>query len=260
MNLMDDARALYDVLLITQIASSLLIFILLFFVNAPYGKYYAKRWGASINPRLGWIAMEFPAFITLLVMFIAGGAYKNFVLTVFIVIWEIHYIRRTFIFPFQIITKKKMSVLIPILSVVFNTMNGYINGYYLFINDGSFEKYSFSWIFTPQFIVGCSIFIVGLVININSDSILRKLRLTGDGEYYIPNEGLHKYVANPNYFGELLEWIGWAVLTWSPAGAAFALFTFANLSPRAQKNKLWYREKFGSSYPKERKAIIPYLF
>ena len=40
---------------------------------------------------------------------------------------------------------------------------------------------------------------------------------------------MHKYISAPNYFGEIVEWIGWAILTWSISGLVFALWTIANL-------------------------------
>ena len=61
-----------------------------------------------------------------------------------------------------------------------------------------------------------------------------------------------------NYYGELLEWTGWAIATWSLAGASFAIWTFANLVPRALASHKWYIRQF-PEYPKNRKAVIPYL-
>jgi len=57
----------------------------------------------------------------------------------------------------------------------------------------------------------------------------------------------------------MMEWIGWAILTWSLPGLAFAVFTIANLLPRAYKNHKWYKKQF-PDYPEKRKAVIPYIF
>jgi steroid 5-alpha-reductase/3-oxo-5-alpha-steroid 4-dehydrogenase 1 len=57
----------------------------------------------------------------------------------------------------------------------------------------------------------------------------------------------------------MIQWCGWALLTWSGPGLAFALFTAANLAPRARSSHLWYRKTF-ADYPKERRALIPYVF
>ena len=59
--------------------------------------------------------------------------------------------------------------------------------------------------------------------------------------------------------GEILEWTGWAVATWSLGGLAFCVFTAANLIPRARSNHRWYRENF-SDYPPNRRALIPEVF
>jgi hypothetical protein len=69
---------------------------------------------------------------------------------------------------------------------------------------------------------------------------------------------LYEYVSCPNYLGEMLEWCGWAIATWSLAGFAFAFYTIANIGPRALANHRWYREKF-PDYPPQRKAVIPYV-
>ena len=74
----------------------------------------------------------------------------------------------------------------------------------------------------------------------------------------IPRGGLYERITAPNYFGEILEWTGWAIATWSWAGLAFAVYAVANLGPRAFANHRWYHERF-PDYPPERKVLIPYL-
>ena len=70
---------------------------------------------------------------------------------------------------------------------------------------------------------------------------------------------MFRWVSSPNYLGEIIQWTGWAVMTWSLAGVAFALFTFCNLAPRAISNHRWYREYF-AQYPAGRKVLFPGLF
>ena len=43
------------------------------------------------------------------------------------------------------------------------------------------------------------------------------------------------------------------------AGLAFAVFTAANLGPRARSNHSWYQENF-PDYPEGRRALIPGVF
>ena len=47
--------------LIAWIIIAMLVFISLFFVAAPYGRYFRRSFGPYINGRLGWIIMEAPA-------------------------------------------------------------------------------------------------------------------------------------------------------------------------------------------------------
>lgn len=58
---------------------------------------------------------------------------------------------------------------------------------------------------------------------------------------------------------EIVEWLGWVVATWSLGGLAFFVWSFANLAPRAGAHHRWYQGQF-PSYPKERHALIPFLF
>ena len=72
---------------------------------------------------------------------------------------------------------------------------------------------------------------------------------------------MFRYVSSANYFGELLEWTGFAVASWSWAGAVFAWWTFANLAPRAASLRRRYEQEFGEEFTKlRRKRIIPFIY
>ena len=71
--------------------------------------------------------------------------------------------------------------------------------------------------------------------------------------------GLFKYVSCPNYFGEIIEWFGFYVMTLNIGTFSFFIWTFVNLVPRAISNHKWYIRMF-NDYPKERKIIIPKIF
>jgi len=162
-----------------------------------------------------------------------------------------------FVFPFRLKTKhKKIPLLIVVSAIFFNLINVFFIGYYF----GNFATgYDLNWLYSPQFITGFSLFLGGAYINNQSDSILINLRKESENGYKIPYGGLFKYISCPNHFGEIIEWIGFAILTWSLPTFAFALWTMANLIPRAIQHHYWYQQKF-INYPKNRKAILPYLY
>lgn len=72
------------------------------------------------------------------------------------------------------------------------------------------DRYPDSWLLSPQFIAGTLIFFAGMAINIHSDYIIRHLRKPGDTRHYLPRGGMFRYVSSANYFGEVVEWTGFA--------------------------------------------------
>ena len=86
-----------------------------------------------------------------------------------------------------------------------------------------------------------------------------KLREKHGGGYHIPEGFLFNKISSPNYFGEILEWLGWFIMTLSPAGLVFFIWTMANLIPRAKSNHEWSIKNI-EGYPNNRKKVIPYLY
>lgn len=248
---------LFNVFLFLQFGLALVFFIALFFITAPYGRHNRKGWGPLLQARVGWIVMEFPAFFMILLFYLLSGGWKMIVPTVFLLLWELHYVQRTFVYPSIMANGKKTNfpLTVALMGFTFNLLNGGVNGWYLYIMGGS---YPVSWLWDVRFILGAALFLTGYGINLYADRELRILRQKNKKEYSIPRGGLFNLISSPNYFGEILEWTGWAVLTWSLPGLAFALFTLANLFPRAFANHRWYRKTF-KNYPKKRKAIIPFV-
>ncbi len=248
---------IFNLLLIIVFSLSFFIFAGLFFISAPYGKFFRKGWGMSLKSKTGWVLMELPSLIIMIFLFFTGNKKTSAVSLIFLFIWSIHYFHRSVIYPCRMnSSNKKFPFLILIFALAFNFINSYLNGRYLFYFS---DNYPLSWLKDARFIIGIIIFIIGMIINIQSDSFLLNLRKSGNKGYQIPDKGLFKLVSSPNYLGEILEWIGWAILTWSLPALAFAVFTIANLMPRAYKNHKWYQQQF-PLYPQNRKALIPYIF
>lgn len=240
--------------------AAVVVFICLFKVDAGYGKFYNKKWGPSINNRLGWVLMESPVFIAMIVLWALSDRKDDVVRLAFLLIFELHYFQRSFIFPLLIRGNSRMPLSIILMGVTFNTLNALMQGGWIFYVSEP-ERYTLSWLWSPQFIIGALLFFTGLFVNIQSDTIIRHLRAPGDTAHHLPKGGMFKYVSSANYFGELLEWTGFAILTWSAAGAVFAIWTFANLGPRAVRIHQRYAHEFGDEFDAEKiKCIIPFIF
>lgn len=247
-------RAVFDGLIVAWFALAAVTFPLLFFVAAPYGRHARRGWGATIPSRWGWICMEAPAALVFAACFVLGGYRGGVIALVFLAMWEVHYVHRAFIYPLQRRGgDKSMPLAVVGMGLVFNLVNGYLNGRYLFQFSGG---YPLTWLWHPRFVAGVVLFVTGYVANRQADRTLRSLRKPGESGYEIPRGGLYRWISCPNYLGEIVEWIGWAIATWSPSGLAFAVWTIANLAPRARAHHRWYRQHF-PDYPPERKALLP---
>lgn len=248
-----DEAIIYDCLLIGMYLLAALTVAILLFRTAAYGRHSEPGWGPTLPNRLGWILMESPASIT--VALVSTMEKPNIGALVLLLMWEIHYIHRAFIFPFWMSKGTPMPISIAAMAFCFNLYNGYLNGRGLTRFGPNHDA---SWFSDPRFLVGVTMFFTGMAVNLHADRILAKLRPPGDKGYYIPQGGLFRWLSCPNYFGEMVEWFGWAIATWSLPGLAFAIYTVANLAPRALAHHRWYQRKF-DNYPKERRAFIPYL-
>lgn len=247
-------RSIFDIVLIAWFILAAIIFVALFFVSAPYGRYTRKRWGLTIDSRLGWLIMEAPSPLLFAVYFVLGRATLTVPMVILFLLWELHYFHRAFMYPFSINTSRsRMAVLVVAMGILFNTGNTYLNGRYLFYFSGG---YADSWLTDPRFLGGAALFVVGYVMNRQADRTLQALRRPGESGYKVPHGGLYNWVSCPNYLGEMTIWAGWAVATWSLPGLSFAVWTFANLAPRARDHHKWYRKNF-KDYPSDRKALIP---
>jgi len=200
----------FNTLIWAWIALGVVTFFYLFIQPAPYGRHQTKGWGPEIPSWVGWILMEAPSPL-LLTLFIYLGSPPKEAIGSWILwgIWVIHYIHRSLIQP---LTNpggnKPMPLLICFSAIFFNLVNGYVNGRGLCLNA---DQYKSDWLSRPTTIVGLIIFIAGFIINRHADSVLLSLRKPGETGYKIPYGGLYKYISCPNYFGEMVEWFGFAV-------------------------------------------------
>ena len=244
----------FDLLIYCWIAIAAITFVYLLKRPAPYGRHTQTNWGPMISNRGGWFIMELPVLLFVAYYFSQTELVTS-IQSILLLLFIFHYVNRVFVYPFRIRTKgKKMPLVIALSAVVFNLINGTIIGYYTI----DVSSYQADYLTSIQFIGGGVLFVIGLIINWQSDTILISLRAPGETGYKIPTGGFFKWVSCPNFFGELVEWLGFAIMCSNVAGWSFFIWTFANLVPRAIDHHRWYQRTF-NNYPKERKAVLPYL-
>lgn len=250
----------YYTVLIVMTVLAVIVFISLHFVTAGYGMMRSGKWGVAISNRIGWILMEAPVFFAMLALWWCSSRATQVAPIVMASLFLLHYFQRSFVFPFLLKGKGKMPVSIVAMGITFNLINAYMLGGWIFYVSPE-DTYPVSWLWSPQFIIGTVMFFFGMGVNIQSDHIVRSLRRPGDTRHYIPKGGMYRYVTSANYLGEFIEWTGFAILTWSWAGAVFALWTFANLAPRARSIHKRYLQEFGNEYVAlHRKYILPFIY
>lgn len=117
--------------------------------------------------------MEAPAPIVFAACFVLGNNKNAITMLVFLGLWEAHYIHRAFIYPLSVRGRaKRMPLLVVSFALLFNAVNGYISGRYLFTLAGGYTN---EWIRDPRFIVGLVLFVVGFIINRSQSNTLCKV-------------------------------------------------------------------------------------
>lgn len=246
---------LYTTLLWAWMAVGLATFLWLLRQNAPYGRHIRPGWGPTLDNRLGWFLMEFPVVVVFLTVLFWEKPPASTYIWLFSGCFLFHYLYRSIIFPLRLRTAgKRMPLVIVLSAICFNFVNGFSLGYYF----AHFADYAPDWWTDARFLGGVALFWAGLGINWQSDNILLHLRKPGSTGYAIPRGGMFEKISCPNHFGEILEWTGFAIMTWSLPALAFAVWTVANLAPRALAHHRWYRKTF-PEYPKARRALIPFV-
>lgn len=258
----------YSYFLIGMSVFALAVFIGLQFITPAYGMTFNNRWGISIRSNWGWVLMESPVFVLMAIIYASaisqGAPYTvqtfPWATTAIFVLFQLHYLQRSFIFPSRMRGTSKMPLSIIFMGFFFNLINAYMQGGWLFFV--SPEQYGLDWLWSPQFIIGTVIFFAGMVINMQSDIIIRNLRTDKlDNNYYLPTGFLFDKINSANYFGEILEWIGFAVLSWSISGLVFVLWSIANIVPRSKAVYERYIQFFGDDFKKlNRYKIFPYIY
>ena len=257
----------FNWLLIIMVFSGAAVFAALRFIDAGYGMLSSSGWGKKISNKMGWFFMEAPVFLLMLLIWYFYGDGASPVTLILFSLFMLHYLHRAFIYPLLLVGKSKMPLSIVLMGCTFNVINAAMQGGWLFIfaPDGYYLD-GLKWLSTPQFIAGILLFFTGMTINIDSDRRLRKARreaaMRGEsGGHYIPEGGFYRFVTSANYFGEIIEWSGFAIMCWSLPGAVFAWWTFANLVPRAASTYRKHKAANPAIIEERRlKRVFPYIY
>jgi very-long-chain enoyl-CoA reductase len=172
--------------------------------------------------------------------------------------WSIHYLKRVletlFVHRFSHGT-------MPIRNLFKNC--GYYWGFCLYV-----AYHTNHPLFTPPSIIyqaaGLSLFALCEGGNLATHILLRNLRPAGSTVRKIPKPDgcplniLFNYVSCPNYTYEVGSWIGFTLLTSCVPAALFTFAGFYQMAVWALGKHKNYKKEF-SDYPKQRKAIIPFI-
>ena len=220
----------------------------------PIARSGGRGVGPRIDSRWGWFLMEIPALATFPAIYLASS-HQHPVGNLVVAMWIAHYGHRAFLWPWLVQRRDRTMPLIFCGSgILFNLFNGVLWGWFL----GYLAHYPSGWLGRPLVVTGLVLAVGGAALNVWSDYRLSHLRRASGGAYVMPSGGPFDLVSCPNLLGEIIEWIGFALLTWSLPGLAFAMWTIANLLPRALWRHGWYRKTF-ADYPRRRRALLPAL-
>ncbi|EER00273.1 3-oxo-5-alpha-steroid 4-dehydrogenase, putative [Perkinsus marinus ATCC 50983] len=236
------------------------LFVGFFGVTAAYGKMIESGYGSysfKIDPRIGWFFQELPSLLLPFLCLISEWSDLHSLQIALLSMLILHYFQRSIIYPMLMQSHRKTPISIVLSAFAFCCTNSCLQSIWIrcMLNP--------SQISTVQLVVGTSLYAIGLLVNLQSDYILRHLRRgAGDEQqrYFIPYGGMFRFVSCPNYLGEMIEWLGYAMTSgWGLAPVTFAFCTFANLFPRALEQHKWYEGKFDDYKKLHRKAIVPFL-
>ncbi|KAK4536709.1 hypothetical protein CDCA_CDCA09G2734 [Cyanidium caldarium] len=262
----------YDWLLYAWIGSGLLVFPVLLLVSAPYGRHLRTGWGPTLPSNWGWVIQESPSFFIMAgygaqwlrrrtwkgVQDVRSAEWMTLLLAG---CWLVHYANRAFVFPLRMRGGSKPTTWVVVsTAILFCVYNTYLNAYALFVRE---EVVRSGRGVDASLVMGVAMWAVGWAVNYHSDDITRQLRRARDrsakaGTHYaIPYGGMFRYISAPNYFGEWVEWCGFALAARTRTAWSFALWTFCNLYPRARTNHQWYLATFPEYAKLHRNAFFP---
>ncbi|KAJ5908810.1 Steroid alpha reductase family protein [Penicillium taxi] len=128
------------------------------------------------------------------------------------------------------------------------------------------------WVFSPNaaaatdepnhvlIYAGLALFVFGELANFNAHLVLRHLRQPGTTQRGIPRGFGFSIVTCPNYFFEIVSWIGvFLVSQFNLSVILFAIVGGGQMWAWAWKKEKLLRKEFPDRYKKKRTVLIPYI-
>ena len=239
------------------LALAALVFVVLLFLPAPYGRHARPGWGPVSRRVSAGSLMEIPAVLVVGRPVRGSGRTREPVAIAFLLLWELHYVQRALVYPFRARHAARAHA----------ARRGRDGRSSSTSSTAGCRARGCSWPGRraappgwPTRVPGRDRAVPGRDGAQLAAPTRRCAGCAGRARPATASRaaGSSSWVSCPNYLGEIVEWAGWALATWSLAGLAFAVWTAANLLPRALAHHRWYRDRF-PDYPARRRAIIPFL-
>jgi 3-oxo-5-alpha-steroid 4-dehydrogenase len=265
----NDELAAYGVLTALTLLAAVIVLATIqaqFSTPAPYGRHEAGhaeaeagKWGPPVSQRVAHVLSDFPPGVFVFTAVFLGWGFSapygqlkqghsgatvrwNWLLWALFVA---HYVHRGLLHPLLIMrySSRTVRIGIPLAGLFPNVLFCYINACWI-----ATCVYPSNWGTHPAFIIGIILFSFGFVLNKYADWQTSRLRKPGETAYKPPSGlVLALNIANPNYLGELIEWIGYAIAAWSPPAIVWAAFGAATFVPRSKHNLQWIHKHFSGS-------------
>jgi hypothetical protein len=219
-------------------------------LRLPYSKF---RTGSGVNSRAGLaLAYATPVFVYV-ALWAEGGApqtpYHFAVLGAFL----FHYVRRILEILFVNSYSRPTPLRVPVTIAL--------------LYSGVATSCAFFQVRTlgqptsnPIFILGVLTFAFGEVLNGYHHWLLARLRPLGVRIYVVPRHGLFGWVACPHYLGEILSFVGYAMMSDLLPVWGNAVVVTAYLGSRANSTLSWYRREMPLKIPSRWRRLIPFAY
>jgi 3-oxo-5-alpha-steroid 4-dehydrogenase len=219
-------------------------------LRLPYSKF---RTGAGVNSRAGLaLAYASPLFVYV-VLWVEGGSPRTLYHLAVFGAFLFHFVRR--IFEVSVVNSYSRPTPLRALMLIAFLYGGVAASCAFFQVRTSGQPTS-----QPIFILGVLTFAFGEVLNGYHHWLLARLRPLGVLIYVVPRHGLFGWVACPHYLGEILSFVGYAMMSDLLPVWGNALVAAAYLSARANSTLSWYRREMPLQIPSRWRRLVPFAY